>query len=367
MQIEVELDLLRRSSGFVNRVTSADPSSDGPLDNTTVLTTTPEGLQITCTNRMYQAKGLIKAEILMHGEVSVPSKSFHDWIRNQEGDIVNLVLIEEDLHAQVGRAEAEFATIPMFDNPPSIRHLDDGSIDQIVTPDFADWVSLASFAAEQSGKNPTLSGVHVHKEGLIATDGYMLAIIDFDWPQVEEFTIPLDYVRSFPKPSEYGQGDVSISSDSKRILMSFGDLDMIGPMLQNEYPKVDAIKKMLPNGKGPILEVEYSEFVRGLKSVDPMSPGGEYSPVIIKPSGELAMYGSEKGSGGYKMEGVKCTLPGEVVIQLSILKSVLKVMKGEDKILFKFNDGDDKGYCRKLFSVEKDGILLGLMPIAKNR
>lgn len=228
----------------------------------------------------------------------------------------------------------------------------------IVPPDFTEWLSLMSYATTSSDR-PALSGVRVYEEGLCASDAYQIVMVDYDWPDMVPVTVPTSIIDSLPKPSEFGDGELTFGSNGSLVRFGFGNLVMIGPVIGDQYPDIDSIKNnMLPKGDGPTATVSLDKLREATVMLSTLETGLS-DAVVLTPDGHLTRITDSGQKANWNLEDIETDLPIPVTFSLGYIKQVIPIFKGEDDIEIIFH----KDIVGKLFMFRKDNMTIGLMPM----
>lgn len=325
------------------------------------LSTTPEGLKAETSTAEVWAQGTLPADIAEDGEVLVPGKTLADVVRALAADpgmIIDIAASEDeiDIRTADGSVFRTLNTIPVGDFksrpiPPSTNRVK-------VSPDIAEWISKASFAASTDTYAGPLAGVHLHEKGIAATDKYRFILLDFDWDGIEPVTIPVDLIKRFPSPEAYGDGDIYLATSDQYASMEFGPLVISGSVLQGEYPDPEQIKTITPAASTPY---KFEVPVTGLKKLI-----GQLAP-MLGPMGGATLHEdgivrvqSDIGRGEDRLFADELDLPAPVKMNVAFMRNVIGLFKDQEACMFKFHETKPDLYP---FVITEGNVMLGSMPM----
>ncbi len=197
----------------------------------------------------------IPAKVEEDGAVTVPAKTFFDFVSSIEEEKLSLEEKEGKLELKGGRVSASFPTMPAADYPKIYEDKGEKQ-SEIEKNDFDREVGRVVFASSLDSGRPALSGILIKKEEkdlvMVATDGFRLSLknklslggkVTIEKPLL----IPSRVVKEVMGVKD-GEGSQKISvyasSKNNQVVFEIGDYTVVGRLIEAEYP---AYEKIIPD------------------------------------------------------------------------------------------------------------------------
>jgi DNA polymerase III subunit beta len=234
---------------------------------------TDDNLIISATDLEIGIRVKIPAKVEGEGAITVPAKTFTDLISNVTQEKVGIEEKEGGLVLTASKLKTQFPTLSASEFPKLYE--DKGEKQAEFTKKvFDNAISRVAFAAATDSTRPALSGVLVKREGkgitLVATDGYRLSLkkeIDVKDPIKSEGDSLLVSARVIKEVSG-AKGDIKTiglhtASSSNQILFDLGDTEIVGRLIEAEYPDY---QKIIPQDLATKVEFDRAEALAAVRS-----------------------------------------------------------------------------------------------------
>lgn len=246
MKITTNLKNLSKALTIVERVISKNPML--PILNNILLKVENGRLKVSATNLEIGINYLLGAKIDESGEIAVPARIFSDFVKNLEGDKLNLVTKNNILNINtekyktqiLGFDPKEFPIIPKIKN--DVLFLISSKILKAALSTVLDSMAI-------SETRPELSGAYIQFDSnkfiLAATDSFRLVEKIFELKQKNNlsFILPrgtvLELIRVLGELNE----DIQVRYGDNQISFCTDDLELVSRLIDGNYPDY---KKVIP-------------------------------------------------------------------------------------------------------------------------
>ena len=246
MRITTNLKNLSKALTIVERVISKN--SLLPILNNILLRVENGRLKISATNLEIGINYLLGAKVDEVGEIAVPARIFSDFVKNLEGDKLNLVtknnilsINNEKYKTQIlGLDPKEFPIIPKIKNE---------ALFSISAKILKSALSIVLDSMAISETRPELSGAYIqfnsNKFILAATDSFRLVEKIFELKQKNNlsFILPRGTVVELIRVLGELNEDVQVRYGDNQISFSTDDLELVSRLIDGNYPDY---KKVIP-------------------------------------------------------------------------------------------------------------------------
>lgn len=203
---------------------------------------------------------------------AVPFVQFYNLIKSLKTESVEFDLRESNLVIKSGNVESEIAVrketeFPNFDETYSLI---ENSLD--LPLNFCEQLKTCVIFASRNKVRPSLRGILLDNDKMVATDGRQLCQISFDSPFLDgRVFFPLDFVRVL---LSLGSAEFFYCSNDKLIVQS-GEFLLFGATFFDNYPSVESYFKI----DGEFFSLPVKELSEALQRVGDFS--GESQEIAI--------------------------------------------------------------------------------------
>lgn len=325
-----------------------------------LLTTDPDGLELESKAVPMWAKAHVPCEVVNQGQVAVIGKRFADVVAALPIELDSIVELadsgsEIEIVANGSSCRRQIPLVALADYSGRPNWVESTGV---VSPDICEQIIMANKAAADERK-PNLAGVHLHPKGICATDSFKFMTIDVDM-DLEPVTIPSSLIDKFPDPNSFGSGDIEMGSTSSLALFRFGARhDLVSQVITAQYPDPSLVKQMIPPSTTPFfMEINLDYLKAAIEGFRPFS--GALTPVTLYPDATLTIIGDDGAVASDRLDVIDCELDRPVKFLLHYLSEAKNVMKGEDSCMFLFDPSEPDA---RPFAIQKDNCTLGMMPM----
>ena len=250
----------------------------------------------------------------------------------EKGDHENLVSFKSGTYLSKfpTREQVEF---------PDVQEMDHRNHCLVKCRDFADMVSLVSFAAANDKQKPIFSGIlfEVKKNAFTNTHRLAAKEISLDQEAAAEgrFIVPSgilsDVSRILPLDDE--EAMVEISWSNNHVAFTFGDTYFIASLVNGEYPDYHRI---IPTHFEARAEVNLKDFEEAVRFVSPIARDMSYQTINFHFNGDTLEIFEEDPDIGRADTSIPVKLDGEnisLTFNCTYIEDILKHSKGETIIL----------------------------------
>jgi DNA polymerase III subunit beta len=213
----------------------------------------------------------LPASVEEEGEITVPAKTFSDFLQSIGEGKATLSLKDAGLKIKGERTEANFQTVPADDYPKILEEKGE-KIGEFKRDALTKELQRIVFSASQDQGRANLSGVLVEKDGktfsLVATDGYRLSLksgFSITGGQVlDKILIPSRVIRELLSIKEDTDDiEMFVSKKTSQIIFVLGDTTLVGRLIEAEYP---AYGKIIPSNFSTKAEFAKQDMLSAVKT-----------------------------------------------------------------------------------------------------
>ncbi|MBW6441190.1 DNA polymerase III subunit beta [Patescibacteria group bacterium] len=252
-----------------------------PILNNVLIKTEKGRLKLSSTNLEIGISYLIGGKVESEGEITVPTKLFHNFISNLPIGNVEIKLREDVLSLKCnsyktsikGLDAKEYPLTPKLDVKPIFKinsFVFKKALSQIIPA-----ISNSESRVEITGVFMDLSNLNKNTITLVATDSYRLAEIyvninneniNNDYKNILGNTVsvimPKETIQELVRNLDDIEDDVEVVISESQILFSFGNANIISRLIEGKYPDY---KQIIPTEFKTILQVDKRDIIKATK------------------------------------------------------------------------------------------------------
>ena len=229
-------------------------------------------LVVSATDLEIGIQKTIPAKVETEGAVTVPAKTFLDFVSSIGQDRVGLLEDEGVLVLSAPGLKTTFPTIPAKEFPKLFE--EKGKAQATVNREkFVREVVQVVYAAASDATRPALSGVLIDigedETGLVATDGYRLSLKKEANVKIstknktKSLIIPARIIKEVVGAKKTNPDiEICITESGNQILFDLGDCLVIGRLIEAEYPDY---QKIIPSSFETKTEFDRSDALGAVK------------------------------------------------------------------------------------------------------
>ncbi len=292
-----------------------------------VLLETDNGrLKLSATNLEVVVTAWIGAKVEEEGAITIPARTFSDFVGALPQDQVDLTLNEQTqtIHIACARTEAnikgidaqEFPLVPKPDEENRIR---------VETAVLKQMISQVALAAATDDTRPTLTGVSTHFEDskmlMAATDGFRLSLRSAHIPgHVEkpiDIIIPARALLELVRIS--GNDDdaiyISLPEGRNQVVFDLGNVVLVSQLINETFPDYTPI---IPKNNLTRTIMSTAEFRKACKTAEIFARESSHTARIrIEPGDELspgsAVIAATSAETGDNVAQIDANVDGEAI------------------------------------------------------
>lgn len=191
----------------------------------------------------------IDALVEEQGRVTIPAKTFFEFIQSLSAENISIYLEQTTLHVDGKNVKATFQTIASEDFPTLFE--DQGeTLLNIKGKELEDLIASVVFAAGVDASRPDLTGVLVKFDGseltFVATDGYRLSIKKYPFESVDkeekQILIPARILREFLQARlQTEEVTLAVSKTNNQVFIKLPGTTFIGRLIEGVFPNYQRI------------------------------------------------------------------------------------------------------------------------------
>lgn len=345
LHFEVGAEEMARACNFAYAVAKAagGDSLSNPDHRSILLSATPQGVVVRCTTAEYQASTLIaSAKVFAGGDCMSDAKRLSAIVDAQPmGSVLTFnydnsnIIIESSETSGVRSMES---MVPDYAMPE--WRLDPGHSTTTVTLEFADDLKYAEkFSCDDYTKS--FYGINLDETGILAFNSFEFVKIKKSWSGMPSTTLDPAVSKFLAAPKDFGDGDITISSDGNKFKVSFGESSLTGPTIANDFEtareKIEAlIEPYLESDSERIIECDYKSFGQLLRRLE-ASADNPLDKVLLMPNGLFSVGFDRSDNYSESLTLTKSTMENPSAISLEALKKLYKEsQEGKDEGLMRF-------------------------------
>ncbi|VAW31701.1 DNA polymerase III beta subunit [hydrothermal vent metagenome] len=324
MKISCLQENLAKGLNVVSRAVST--RSMLPVLANVLLETDNGRLKLSATNLEVVVTAWIGAKVEEEGAITIPARTFSDFVGALPQDQVDLTLNEQTqtIHIACARTEAnikgidaqEFPLVPKPDEENRIR---------VETAVLKQMISQVALAAATDDTRPTLTGVSTHFEDskmlMAATDGFRLSLRSAHIPgHVEkpiDIIIPARALLELVRIS--GNDDdviyISLPEGRNQVVFDLGNVVLVSQLINETFPDYTPI---IPKNSLTRTIMSTAEFRKACKTAEIFAREASHTARIrIEPGDELspgsAVIAATSAETGDNVAQIDANVDGEAI------------------------------------------------------
>ncbi|MGH8059959.1 MAG: DNA polymerase III subunit beta [Candidatus Entotheonellia bacterium] len=280
---EIFLQGLHRVQSIVERKTTTpilanfllEARAGSAGDSESTVTYVATDLELTC-------KGVIPAEVVHEGVITLPARQTFDIVRELPGGVmIELRVVEQNrVELRAGRAFFRIPGLPGEDFPP-FPPFEGAEPFALPAETLREMIAKTAFCTSQDETRFALRGaLFALKAGeaqMVATDGHRLASIRRECagvgPSVKQVIVPrkaLEELRkSLEDSSEDEHDEVMLSLLDQHLLVRRGNLWLSTRLIDGQFP---AYERVIPKGHPKHVILAKETFMSSLRRVSLLAP-----------------------------------------------------------------------------------------------
>ena len=258
---------LQKTISFINHAVSS--RNQLPILSNFLIQAKDGKLIISATDLEIGITSSIPASIEKEGILSIPAKSFFDFITSIGSQKLSLEALDTSAVLKGGKIKASFPISPAEDFPRLYEKKGEKFL-ELEKEDVDRYISRVSLAAAIDNSKPALSGVLVdgQKDGIlfVATDSYRLSFQKTPLKALGELRKAIVVPARLVKELLFLKNDSPIeffyTEENNQIIFSQKDTDIVGRLIDAEFP---AFEKIVPPDFNTKTKVNREELLSAIK------------------------------------------------------------------------------------------------------
>ncbi|PAP75262.1 DNA polymerase III subunit beta [Rubrivirga marina] len=302
--------------------------------------------------------------------IAVPAKRLLDTLRalpelsvtvTTDADFNVELTTDQGRYKMVGYDGGDYPALPALDGAQAIT---------AAGPLVKRAIEKTGFAASKDALRPAMMGVlfqvRPEKSTIVATDGHRLVKLVSDGITAEE---PVDVIVPEKALSlagkAAGDGECTIRIASGYVGFDFGDTQVIGRLIEEQYPNYEAV---IPVENEKRLTVGRDAMLAAVRRVALYSSSMTHQIRLALESDQLAISAEDIERASEAKERVLCDYdadPMEIGFNSQYLQEVLSNVDGED-VVFEFSSPNRAGVVSPAEGADGEELLMLIMPVMLN-
>jgi DNA polymerase-3 subunit beta len=291
MKFSVTQENLVKGLQIVNRI--ATTRATLPVLGNILLVTDKGRLKLVTTDLELAIDTYVGAKVEIEGAITVPARTFTEFVVNNTDETVDFSLKDTVLHAKSTHYTAEIKGIDAIEFP-TIPSIEDGKSITLETPILREAIGQTVFATTMDETRPVLGGVAFfagNKElKLVATDSYRLAEKKLAIKtKINEDLMVIVPSRTHTELNRLMTDDiaeVTLMIDKHQIKVICGESTLVSRLIEGAFPAYETI---IPKSLETIAVVNRHEFMQALKMASLFSRDSAYNVTFTVSEKELTL------------------------------------------------------------------------------
>lgn len=367
MKVTLLAENLQKRLSFVNHAISS--RNDLPVLLNILIQAENGQVTLSSTDLEIGIHVTLPAEIEEEGGTTVPAKTFTELVQSLPNEKITLTTADTSLVVQSKKTKSSFQTISKEEFPKLFEEKGE-LLAKMSVAELKKDGSLVVFSASQDTARPALSGILMKKEGegflLVATDGYRLSLKHHAVPEQFGVTaseqgiiIPARVFREvLSMKEEENEVSIFIGKNSNQILFERGGVQLIGRLIEAEFPNYERI---IPSDHATVGGFDREELLKAVKICSIFAREAA-NIITLSLRKDRIIVSSQTPSLGENTAEVEATLSGEendIAFNARYLLDALSNIDAQD-LLFEMTGPLNPG----VFKIKDDASFLHLiMPI----
>jgi len=240
MHFQCSVEHLNAALNIVTRALAARSAS--PILEGVLMSSTPEGLRLTCTDLALGIETYVDAVIQEEGSVILPGKILSEIIRKLPEGTLEMKINGQNV-ASI-RCEGSRTTLSGLsaDEYPALPEVGDSTAISLPKKVLRDMISRTSFAIATDEARPILMGCLLETEGnelsIVALDGFRLALrkktFDTELPKLTA-VVPGKVLNEIAKIVEDTEEEVTLRLGASHLAADMGKTRIVARLLEGEF------------------------------------------------------------------------------------------------------------------------------------
>ncbi len=279
MKFSVNQDSLVKGLQVVNRI--ATTRSTLPVLGNILLVTDKGRLKLVTTDLELAIDTYVGAKVEIEGAITVPARTFTDFVTNNSDTTIDFVLKDTVLTARSAHYTAEIKGIDAVEFP-TIPTLEQQKIIHLTAPLIKEAIVQTVFATTQDETRPILGGVALFVKDkeitLAATDSYRLAEKRVPIEEGDAGTltviVPARALLELSRLIDPEVARVSLCLDNHQMMVVCGDSHLTSRLISGTFPDYQTI---IPKELNTTLTLNRNEFISSLRMASLFSRDSAYN------------------------------------------------------------------------------------------
>lgn len=374
MKFKINKEFFAAGLNQVVNIVSSRPTL--PVFNNVLIEAENDKIRLTTTNLDIGILCLVKADVAVPGNITLPVKKLKDIVGGLMGSEISVELFSgTKVKITSGSSDAVMTGIETEQFPP-LPVVNDDKLFEMEQSDLSAMIKSVSYAQSTDENRYVLNGVFFNftEEGLVlvATDGRRLATCD------KKVAVPSGEVKSFILPAKTvnelqkqlgSKGKVFVGLSERQVMFEVevdengenglcDKVKIVSKVVEGNYPQY---KQVIPKDSGNQIELERDMFLRSVDFAAKVTTDKNNSVHLnISPNAlEVAANGGENEASNkiaVKYEGPEM----KIAFNPQFLSDPLKALT-QDIVVFEFKDELSPGVIK----TKDEGFLCVIMPQRK--
>jgi DNA polymerase III subunit beta len=377
MKVSCNQITLARQLATIGRLVSSKPGL--PILANVLLEIEESKLKMTATDLEIGVHSWIGAEVKADGRITIPARTFAEFVNSLPSEAVNLELENQILKVTTVNNAAQFNTLPP-DDFPAVPNVDEGKLlMQVSAEELQRAIDRVAFAAATDDSRPVLTGIKLEAEGttltMVAVDGFRLSrqIIELDKSTKEkmDLLVPAKSMQELSRVIGDASSDgekkknefveIYVLKEKNQVAFRYKEVDLLSRLIDGQFPEY---KTIIPTGYQTKTEMPTADVQNAVRIVNIFARSAignkaimDFDPAkkSVKVSASLAEVGENESSFESKIEGE----PLRIGFSSKFLTDMLSSMRG-DTIICEGSNPTAPGVFR---SKGDDNFLHIIMPM----
>lgn len=364
MIVSFSSDNIQKKLSFLNHAVST--RGQLPILSNFYLLAKDGKLTIRATDLEIGISSTISASIEKEGETTLPAKNFLDLVSNIENQKIKLSLDGGTLNLTSEKIKASFQTSSPEDFPKLYEEKGE-AVANIKRKSVEEYFTKVVFAAAIDSNRPALSGVFFDQDKkevlIVATDGYRLSLQKNAFTMIKglekALVVPARLIKELLLIKEEDEEiKIFVSEKNNQILFSMGETDLVGRIIDQNYPEY---QKIIPGEHSTKTEIKKTELLNAIKicSVFARETANIVKLSLEKEKVIVSANSPSVGEDAVEVEGKTAGEENEIAFNAKYLLDFLSSVDKED-LIFEMTGPLNPG----VFKIKGDDSFLHLiMPI----
>ncbi len=333
MKFSVSQDHLVKGLQVVNRI--ATTRSTLPILGNILLQTDKGKLKLVTTDLELAIDTLIEATVENEGAITIPARTFTDFVTNNTDTTIEFSLKDTVLEAKSAHFTAEMKGIDALEFPsiPTIESKDTITIPAL---NLKEAISQTVFATTADETRPVLSGVALfitnQELKMVATDSYRLAekklILEKSDLATGPVIVPTRTLLELSRLITDETAQITMRLDKHQLVVDCDTSHIVSRLIEGTFPAYEAI---IPKKLDITATMNRQELIGALKIASLFSRDSAYNVSVTVSKDQLSLKSVSAQIGASTSTVVASVTGGELTMSFNarFILDALQVMTGE--------------------------------------